>query len=175
MHKPTVTQLLSLLNKPALMNWANKLGLEGINLKDYQAKSKANGINLHKQIEAFEMLNIPFEQVDVQDKYINFMENKYIINMEQNIETAYFSGRYDAKMLIDGDDYIVDFKSSSAIYLENKLQLTAYKMANVDCNIAIIEIPGFILKPINIDFSKYSKILQCLSQIWHLKNELGEY
>jgi hypothetical protein len=51
MNKPTVSQLLQLLDKPALLGWANKIGLEGISLDEYRKKSTKGGTDLHKEIE----------------------------------------------------------------------------------------------------------------------------
>ena len=51
--KPSVTELIGMLDKPGLLNWANKIGLDGIKLEDYRKKSMINGTSLHKQIEDY--------------------------------------------------------------------------------------------------------------------------
>lgn len=167
--KPTVTQLINLLDKPGLLKWANNIGLQGIKLDDYRKNSKGNGISLHRQIQMFVENKIPFENVEHQNKFDQFILNKEIIDLEKNIETDWFIGRYDAKIKCGERKIICDFKSGSSIYLEQKLQLSAYKMAHPDCEIAIVQIPDFIFKPIEIDFKKCELILKCLHKIWELK------
>jgi len=169
--KPTVTQLIGLLDKPALMKWANKIGLDGIKLEDYQKESKKKGTSIHKQIEG-KFHGIDFEEKETGVFFNNFIYDKYIIDMEKNIETEWFVGRYDAKILYNEEEYICDFKSNNGIYFENKLQLTAYRMANPNCKVAIVEVPNFIFKPIEIEYKKYEIIIKCLSKIWELKQEL---
>ena len=48
--KPSVTELVKLLDVPALMNWANRIGLEGISLKDYRNKESKESVSIHKLI-----------------------------------------------------------------------------------------------------------------------------
>jgi len=48
--KPSVSKLVKILDKPALVGWANKIGLEGVNLKAYRTKAMADGSNIHAQI-----------------------------------------------------------------------------------------------------------------------------
>lgn len=170
--KPTVTELINMLDKPNLLKWANDIGLKGISLQDYRKKSTTAGISLHKQIENYILYKTNFENIEHQKKFIQFAENKEFINTETNIETDYFIGRYDAKIKINNNIFICDYKSSSGIYFETKLQLAAYKMANTECKLAVIEIPNFEFKPVEIDFKKYELILKCLHKIWQLKKEI---
>ena len=51
MKKPSVTQLLDLIAKPALISWANKQGLMGIDTSEKRKKILLNGTSLHSQIE----------------------------------------------------------------------------------------------------------------------------
>lgn len=43
MKKPSVTMLIDLLAKPALIDWANKQGLLGVDIKDLRKKAKSSG------------------------------------------------------------------------------------------------------------------------------------
>lgn len=170
--KPTVSQLLDLLNKPSLVYWANNLGINGIKLQDYYIKSKKKGISIHEQIYDYVINGKQFENIDNQNNFLNFIKNKQIIDLEKEIENEHFIGRYDIKLQIDNTIYICDFKSNNNIYFENLLQLTAYRMCNKDCKIAIINVPTFEFKEINIDdFSILENILKCLSYIYKNKKE----
>lgn len=169
LNKPTVTELLDILNKPALMKWANKIGLQGISLDDYRNKSKKEGTYLHKQIENYLLNGIQFENSETQKCFELFQSDKVFKEIECNIETEYFRGRFDAKIIYKGELYLCDFKSNDAIYLEQKLQLTAYRMADKFCKIAVVKIPEFIFKPVVIqDYKPYEDLLIELSKIYHL-------
>jgi len=170
--KPRVTELINLLDKPGLMKWANKIGLEGIRLEDYRKKSTEKGTSLHKQIENYILHSIPFEDPFHQAMFDLFIYDKQVIDLEQQIETKWFVGRYDAKIRIGEDIYICDFKSTTTVYFENKLQLSAYRMAFPECKIAVVEIPSFIFKPIDICFKDYEDIMKALSFIHQKKSIL---
>lgn len=166
--KPTVTELLDLLNKPQLMKWANKIGLEGIRLEDYLAKSASAGTNLHKQIENFLLHDTPFEDEKVNAAFAKFHSDKVVKEVEFDIETDYFIGRGDAKIIYKNQIYLCDFKSKDQIYLEQKLQLTAYRMADRFCKTAIVKIPEFTFKEVVIDYPVYENILIKLSELYTL-------
>lgn len=170
MKKPFISELLDLLNKPALLYWANKIGLQGVPLNDYYKKSKAAGVSIHAQVKRFAEQGIPFENPEHQTNYLRFIEDKAVIDLEQPIETPHFTGRYDARIKIRDLVYICDFKSNSGLYFENKLQLAAYRMAFPECGVAVVEVPSFILKPVEIeDFTELEGILKCLAYIYKHK------
>jgi hypothetical protein len=155
--KPSVTELIGMLDKPGLLNWANKIGLDGIKLEDYRKKSMINGTSLHKQIEDYNLYNKPFINDDYFNKYQKFIEDKEILSVEKIIENKYFKGRYDIKLNYRNKTYICDFKSNQkSVYFENKLQLSAYNMVENCNNVAIISIPDFKFIDINIiDFTPW--------------------
>ncbi|MCK5617085.1 hypothetical protein KAR91_85270 [Candidatus Pacearchaeota archaeon] len=168
--KPSVTELLNLLDKPGLLHWANKIGLEGIQLKEYRKKCLAKGTSLHKQTEAFIDNGVAFEKEENQKNCVKFLSNIKVLDVESKIETDHYLGRYDIRYERDGEIFIGDFKSSSGIYLENVLQLIAYSMAEDIDNISIIEIPSFKEKIITVkDRQPFIEILKSLSIIHEMK------
>jgi len=171
MKKPSVSELTDLLNKPALLNWANKIGLNGISLFDYRNKAKAAGTSIHNQIENYIKNKTPFEDANVQDNFEKYFANKKIISYEKEIETDYFKGRYDILIEYNSKKYLCDFKSNHKVaYFENKLQLVAYKMAEPCDNVGIISVPDFTFIPTYIDdFGMYEEILKNLSLIYQTK------
>lgn len=172
--KPSVTQLIGLLDKPGLLKWANKIGLQGIKLDEYRNKVMQQGTNYHKQIENYIKYNTPFLDNEFFNNYENFFSDKIIIESESKIETDYFTGRLDIKFKYNNRLYLCDFKSNHKDnYLENKLQLCAYRMAtNCDC-IAIISLPDMKLFHVNIEnYYPYEQILINLSKIFTLKQEI---
>lgn len=172
--KPSVTDLIKLLDKPALLNWANKIGLQGIKLEEYREKSKKDGTSIHKQIEMYIKDNIPFENKLHQLEFDRYFSNKKIISIESNIETEWFKGRQDIRIEFNNRQYICDFKSNqNYIYFENKLQLIAYRMAENCDGLGIISVPDFKFIPVIInDYKPYEEILKLLSNIYKLKKEI---
>ncbi len=173
--KPTVTELIGMLDKPALMKWANKIGLEGVSLDEYRAKSQKRGTSYHKQIEDFIMYHKAFEDTGFQARFEQFISDKTIIASEKSFTHALFCGRMDFKFC--GPDkvvYIADFKSNQrSVYLENKLQLVAYRMAEGCDKVAIISIPDMAIIPVPIlDFAPYERFLTLLSELYRLKKQL---
>jgi hypothetical protein len=172
--KPTVTELISLLDKPALLKWANKIGLQGINIDDYRKQSFSKGNLYHNQIENYIKNNIPFTDNLFFNRFKFFIDDKEILSCEENIENEYYKGRYDIKIKYNDCIYICDFKTNQKnLYFENMLQLSAYKFAN-DCQkLAIISVPDFSIFEINIDKYEICKdILINLSNIYNLKKKL---
>jgi hypothetical protein len=168
-NKPTVTELLNILNKPALMKWANKIGLQGIALDEYYEKSKKAGTSLHKQIEEYLLHGVQFENNHVQLAFQQFQQDKVFKEIEANIETEHFRGRLDAKIIYKDNLYLCDFKSNDGIYLEQKLQLTAYRMSDRNCKIAIVKIPEFTFREVIItDYKPYEELIIELSKIYYL-------
>ena len=171
--KPSVTDLIGLLDNPALMKWANKIGLAGTSLDDYRRKSRSAGTSLHKQIETH-LDGGEFADADFGAAFISFFKDKRILAWEQKIETEWFVGRYDIRFEWMGVTYIADFKSNQTnLYLENKLQLAAYRMAEKCDAVCVIGIPKMNMIRTGIkDFSPYEETLRHLTAIWHLKKTL---
>lgn len=174
MKKPSVSKLLALLDKPALLGWANKIGLQGITLTDHRAESQAKGNSLHNQVMHFCKNKTPFSDPKIQAKFEKFLKDKEIIDVEQNIENEYLQGRYDNKLIYKGEKYICDFKSSDRVYFETVLQLMAYRMCDKECKIAVIQLPEFNFIPIDIRHEgEYEAILIALSLIYECKHKIN--
>lgn len=142
MSKPSVTQLLDLLAKPALIAWANKQGLAGIEVSAYRRSVMAVGSSMHEQIESE-----AFTDESLCIGYGRFMRDKEILGREVEIETEWFVGRYDARLLYGGESWLIDYKKSRRhrMHLEHKLQLVAYSMAQKVDRLGIVALPDFAL------------------------------
>lgn len=176
MKKPSVTELTRLLDKPALMNWANKKGLEGFKLSDIRKKNTSKGNSLHNQIEEYINTSGKYQLEDETlkinlDYFLNSIE---VLDVEKVIETEYFTGRLDIRYKKDGKTFIGDFKTNqSGVYLENKLQLVGYSMG-VECDsFSIISIPKMIIKNVEIkNRHPYETILKNLCMIYVNKKNI---
>jgi hypothetical protein len=171
--KPTVTQIIGLLDKPALLNWANKQGLKGIDISLERKKWLNDGTSNHSQIENYLKNKTPFLNSENQQRFEQFISNYEVLEIEKKVECEWFVGRFDIKLRDKRGIYICDFKNNqSNIYFENKLQFTAYKMCENSDYIAIISTMDFNFIPIYIqDYKPYETILKCLSKIYQLKQE----
>lgn len=176
MKKPSVSQLLALLDKPALLNWANQQGLKGIDISKERRKWLNDGISIHSQIENFIKSKKPFLNKQDQINFEKFIEDKEILDFETKIETEWFQGRYDFKVKWNNKVYMMDFKNyPKGIYIENKLQLIAYSMAEKCDGFAIVGAPQFnVIEFDPIDREPYQEMLKSLSEIYYLKKEIEE-
>jgi hypothetical protein len=172
MHNiPTVTKLLNLLDKPPLMKWANKIGLEGVTLEEHYKKSKAKGNSYHNQVEGMIKHNKEIEDPILRGNFHAFFDDSNIIESEKDVTGEYWRGRYDVKFERNGLTYLCDFKSNAKrVYLENKLQLIAYSEIDKVDQIGIISLPDFRYFPVQIkDRKPYIGILRALSHIFQCK------
>jgi hypothetical protein len=170
MKKPSVTELLQILDKPALLWWANKQGLLGIDISKKKSEWLNAGSSIHNQIELFILHGTPFNEEEDQKKCVKFLEKYEVLEIEKKIETEYFKGRLDAKIKCKktGKIYLVDFKRNcKKVYFEHKLQLAAYSMAENCDGLLIIGVPQFKEFDLGIeDFQPYQEIIKSLSNIY---------
>ena len=139
---PGVTTVLNILAKPALVPWANRLGLEGIDVRSYVDKLASIGTLAHYMVEC----DLKDEEPDLSaysPEEINLAENclikywgwkeknkpKPILIEAQLVSNKWrFGGTIDLYCEIDNELWLVDLKTGKAIYPEMITQLSAYTM-----------------------------------------------
>jgi predicted RecB family nuclease len=166
-----VTKIIDLLDKPALVGWANKLGLSGVSLKEYYKNVTTEGNEQHYEIENYFRYGELFEGYELLENNIKGYE---VIGVEQTISNQFLIGRIDLILKKDNLIYVCDFKRNKSIYLKTKLQLSAYKEMLEADKVCFINSKTFELIEINIDTSKYYTIVKRLYQIYQLLKELKE-
>lgn len=138
---PGVTTITGMLDKPALKYWANSLGLNGIDVRNYVDDMAEIGTCAHYMIEC----DVRGETPDLDDyskNTINAAENGYLKwlewKREHNVEPIgselqlvsnnyRYGGTCDIPAVIDGTTGLIDIKTSgSGIYPEMQLQTAAY-------------------------------------------------
>jgi hypothetical protein len=157
---PGVTTVLGVSAKPYLIPWANKLGLDGINLAEYNKEISGIGTLTHAYIEGF----LKHEEVDDSsmpdsikegakvcfDKFKKWHElhDIEVLATELSLSGERFGGTIDAILRIDGSVFLMDWKTSKSIYPEYWSQLSAYlKLLNDNKyepeieGLAILQIP----------------------------------
>lgn len=167
----TVTRLIDLLEKPGLKYWANKIGLQGVSLKDYEPKVKKEGNIGHNQIEDYIKNGVLFDGFEKFDEAVKGFE---IIGCEVDCDNGYINGRVDLVLSMSNEVFVVDFKRSNKIYLSTKLQLSSYKHILGADHIMYMNLDEMKLKKIDIDTSKYFSIMKKLYSIKLMLNELNE-
>ena len=137
---PGVTTVLGILAKPALVKWANNLGLLGIDVNKYVDKLADIGTLAHYLVEC----DLKNEMPDIDayspeemriadaclDKYREWKkENEpqpILVEAQMVSEKFKFGGTIDLYCQIGKKLWLVDLKTSKAIYPEMITQLSAY-------------------------------------------------
>lgn len=194
---PGVTTVLGILAKPALVPWANKLGLQGIDVSKYVDSLADVGTLAHRIVEAY----LKKEEVDYLDYTPNqrtlaenaakkFFEwekkNDFsVIKSELQLvsEKYYFGGTCDIYANLNGKKTLIDIKTSKACYAEHFTQVAAYKILLEesgypveDAKILRIgreEAEGFDVKDVPMIDVHAEKFLACL-KILQIDNRLKE-
>jgi len=137
---PGVTTVLQVLNKPALVKWANNLGLQGIDSTKYRDKMGDIGTLAHLMVlDYFKKQTSDYSEYSPDDvskaencliSFYNWIgENKVepILVEEQLVSDDFmFGGTIDFYGLVNDRFTLVDFKTSKAIWPEMFHQVAAY-------------------------------------------------
>jgi hypothetical protein len=139
---PGVTTILGVINKPALVKWANDLGLQGIVSKTYVDETARVGTLAHEMIQ--EYLGGPkwnrkafnSGQIDLaENAVLSFYEWERVNNYKmvtEHIELPLVSeqvrygGTIDWYGTIEGKKWLVDIKTSKGLFPEHVYQVSAY-------------------------------------------------
>ncbi len=135
---PGVTTVLAEIAKPALIAWANKLGLQGIEVGKYTDAAANVGTACHAMIEAYlkgeEFDGSDFDKITLdlaENGFLKFLDwaNQHTIDdihaeMPLVSENYKYGGTIDLYCILDGIPTLVDFKTSaSGIYDEMEWQV----------------------------------------------------
>ncbi|MCK9369909.1 hypothetical protein M0R04_08395 [Candidatus Dojkabacteria bacterium] len=136
-----VTTALSILSKPALITWANRQGLQGIDTTKVKDQAANRGIILHLMICTELKSEVPdlseYSQSDI-DVASLCLDSWHEWRKVHSLDTIYvekplisevyrYGGTPDWYGLLDGLPTILDFKTSNAIWDEYFYQLAAYR------------------------------------------------
>lgn len=138
---PGVTTVIGILNKPALVIWANRLGLQGIDSSKYRDEMAGIGTLAHQMIVDY-FNKVETDTGDYSSNQIKLAENCLlsfwewerghkieVIMAEKQLVSAEFGfgGTIDCFCKLDGQPTLLDFKTGKAIYPEMMYQLAAYE------------------------------------------------
>lgn len=193
---PGVTTVVGLLNKPALVKWANKLGLEGTDVTKYVDKAANIGTCAHYMVQC----HLAGEEPDLSDysaRDINLAENALLkywdwekqftiepILLETPLvsEKKRYGGTIDCYAKLNGEPWLIDFKTGKGLYDEMFIQVAAYKNLLLEngykvkgaaiLRIGRDETEGFEYRVLDkADLNRQWKIFQHLLAIYHLKGK----
>lgn len=133
-----VTTVCGVLNKPALLQWANKIGLQGIEMTSYVDNLAGIGTLAHGMCTSFLGVAPDFDYNDYTENQITLATQAFnsfkawyelnkveLISAEQALisEDYQYGGCYDIYAYLNGLKTLIDLKSGSAIYPEHILQV----------------------------------------------------
>ena len=154
---PGVTTILGVLNKPALVKWANNLGLQGIDSTKYRDKAANVGTLAHLMVQNF-LQETKGDYSDFSSEEINLAENCLIsfyewyknnsvkpIFLEKGFvsELHQYGGTIDCYAVLNGKPTLLDFKTSSGIWPEMLHQVAGgylQLLQEASCEVAQIRI-----------------------------------
>jgi len=162
---PGVTTIVGVLNKPALIPWANKLGLKGIDVKRYVDDKADIGTLAHAMIIG-ELTKQPIDTSEYSQQQIDAAQNAVlsfyewekehkleILHAEQPVisERYGYGGQFDllGNVSINGVTRfeLLDLKTGSGIYEEAYYQLGGYLLCLEDGHHNELPEMEFHLKP----------------------------
>lgn len=140
---PGVTTIIGVLNKPALVRWANQLGLQGIDSTKFVDEKASIGTLAHEMVmqhfagtlDDMDFSDYTQNQIDLaENSLISFFEweskhtvEPILVEHDMVSESMLYGGCCDLYCRLDGEPVLVDIKTGKAIYKEMGIQLAAYK------------------------------------------------
>jgi hypothetical protein len=134
---PGVTTIVGILDKPALVPWANRMGLQGIDTRKYVDDKADIGTLGHAKILGH-LMGAPVDtsdytanQIDAADNVcLSFFEwqkkhDLKILSAEEALvsEKYRFGGQYDIWGMLDSLSELIDLKTGSGIWEEHYYQV----------------------------------------------------
>jgi hypothetical protein len=195
---PGVTTVLGLHAKPALIRWANNLGLKGIDSSKFVDDKADIGTFAHAMVTN-KLLDQPTDSTDYSANQISLAENCVLSFWEwekrNKIKEVYFcerplvsekyryGGTLDIYANIDDCKKIIDLKTGSGIYEEHIWQVATLKKLleengfQVDAthilNIPRSETESFLEKPVSNKENEIGfEIFLSLLNVYNLKKKM---
>lgn len=179
-----VTTVLGVLNKPALVGWANRLGLEGIDVNKHVDNLADIGTLAHALIEAH-LKGEKFDTSDYSKNQIDLAENAVLkffewekqhklepIALEAQLvsETYKYGGTCDIYCKLDGKLTLIDIKTAKAVYGEHHTQCVAYEQLLNETGNKVEEV--MILR-VGRDETEGFEVIQVTKRDLHMKKFLA--
>lgn len=199
---PGCTTVTGVMNKPALVRWANQLGLKGIDSSKYVDELASVGTLAHKLVEnhiakAMKM-EVDEDYSDYTPNQMSLAENatlkffswekenkvEYLASELQMVSEKYrFGGCCDIYAKLNGKATLIDLKTSKGIYGEMFTQVAGYKMLLEENGYPVEDVrilrigrdesEGFDDKSVPLIETHQKRFLVCLD-LYNLNKQLKE-
>lgn len=159
---PSVTTILSILNKPSLLHWSNWLGFKKIGYSNELNRYAMYGTIVHKAIEDLITKgyydtpdNIDEEDFDYSmrnyEKWRNTVSDfSPIFNEKALVSEKYgYGGTVDFFCSIDGKNTIVDFKTSKTFRYSMFIQLAFYLIMLEELGYTVDQVGIVLVNPLD--------------------------
>lgn len=137
---PGTTTVTGVMDKPALVSWANKLGLQGIETGKYVDELATIGTLAHYRVECWltgktpDLADYTPNQISASDicvaKFHKWVENvgltvaDFALSEQALVSEQYrFGGTVDLAAVIKGRATLIDIKTAKGIYDDHKTQV----------------------------------------------------
>ncbi len=201
---PGATTITGVLNKPALVKWANNLGLEGIDSSKYVDEMASIGTLAHYIVECHikeiltgekvepDFSNATPNQIDLATnaalKFFEWEKGHKVIYLASEMicisEKHQFGGQCDIYAELDGKKTLIDIKTCKGIYPEQFTQVTAYSELLKECGYPVDDVrilrigrdesEGFDDKKVPFLDLHWKRFLACL-EIYQLNKTINKW
>lgn len=194
---PGVTTVLGILNKPALVKWANNLGLQGVDVSRYVDDKADIGTLAHAMItdaligQKTDLSDYTKNQIDLaENSVLSFWEwekdhkirEVFFVERPLVSEAHRFGGTLDIYAVVNGRREIIDLKTGAGIWPEHIYQVATLKVLleengfEVDgtriVNIPRVESEAFVERSITPHENETGwQIFQRLLDVYYLRKE----
>lgn len=192
---PGVTTIVGILNKPALVPWANKLGLKGIDVTKYVDDKADIGTLAHTMIEDYLLKRetdfsdyTANQKTESENSVLSFFEWQKnhkieIIFAEKPLVSEFYKygGTGDIYAMVDDVKELIEIKTGSGIWPEHFIQTAANRHLLVENDFPverarILNIPRSedesFAEAIVANLGKNFEVFKCCLQIYNLRKEL---
>ncbi|HPJ12203.1 MAG TPA: PD-(D/E)XK nuclease family protein [Caldisericia bacterium] len=137
---PSVTTVISQLDKPYLLKWANSIGLKGYSYEDIRDKAAETGTIAHTMVEnlikgqeedfSYHPLFVPAQRsFKAFQEWLTTHDIQFLGSEISLVNpTLGFGGTVDIIARIDGQICIIDIKTSNQLCIEYHYQVAAYAL-----------------------------------------------
>lgn len=179
---PSVTTILKIMNKPSLMQWAHSLGRFNKSMEEVTYKAATIGTLTHYVLEKYGKKKIiNFSVLDDYDyKIVNSVykalkgfkrwNKEYkpdIIHCEIKVNNELFGGTVDNISMINDKKYLIDYKTSKAVYPTMFLQLAAYNyLLRTEKDMVIDRVAILLLNKNKVEYKFYEMDVKYLEKFY---------
>jgi len=196
---PGTTTICGVLDKPALLYWANNIGLEGIKMREYVDTLAGIGTLTHYRIECeilgeeADLTEYSAADIDMSDNsmlsYYEWYKGHHLSEVKSEIllvsERYRYGGQLDIVCDLDGVPTLIDIKTGKGLYPDHILQQAAYWWLSEEhemgikqaflLNIPRKETESFDMKLLPVDTLRqyFNEIFLPCRQIYEAKKAVG--